>query len=231
VAATVDVVVLTIREHQLLALLIERGAEPFRGWWALPGGFIQPGETLDEAAARELREETGVDAAAYLEQVRAYGDPDRDPRMRVVSIAYLAVMSGVGELRAGTDARIAELVPVQQLLGRRPKHKLAFDHRIILRDCVEHARNKLESSSLATAFVGPEFTMSDLRGVYEAAWGVELDPGNFRRKVLQSPGFVEPTGSVAPPGPEGGKPPEIYRAGRTRRLASPLRRTPRGDDI
>src|ERR1043165_4446825 len=98
-AVTVDIVVLTIRDGQLLALLVERGAEPFRDWWAPPGGFGKPDETPEEAAARELREETGVEAAAYLEQVRAYGDPERDPRMRVVSVAFLAVMSGVGELR------------------------------------------------------------------------------------------------------------------------------------
>jgi 8-oxo-dGTP diphosphatase len=134
-------------------------------------------------------------------------------------------MRSVGTLQAGTDARRAELVPVHQLLGRRPKRRLAFDHRTILNDGIEHARAQLESSSLATAFVGPEFTMSDLRGVYEAAWGTELDPGNFRRKVLQTQGFVEPTGRRAASGPEGGKPPETYRAGSIDRLDPPLRRS------
>ena len=204
-------------------LLIERGEEPFAGWWALPGGFVRPQETLDAAAARELEEETGVRAAAHLEQFGAYGDPDRDPRMRVVSIGYLAIMRDVGAITASTDARNAELVPVPEVLARRAKRRLAFDHRTVLADALAFARNKLESTSLATAFVGPEFTMSDLRGVYEAAWETELDPGNFRRKVLQIPGFVEPTGRHAPAGPEGGKPPETYRSRPISPLRSPMR--------
>lgn len=215
VAVAVDIVVLTLVQRELQVVLVERGEEPFRGRWALPGGFVRPDESLEQAALRELREETDVDATAHLEQFGAYGEPDRDPRMRVVSISFLAIMRSVGPLAAGTDARAVELVRIADILGRRPKRKLAFDHRRILEDGIEHARQKLEYTSIATAFVGPEFTMSDLRGVYEAAWGVELDPGNFRRKVLHSPGFVEPTGRRAEPGPEGGKPAEVYRSSRT----------------
>src|SRR5215831_9727697 len=211
VAVTVDVVVLTLRNRRLHVLLVERGAEPWRGAWALPGGFIHPDETLDEAAARELREETGVDASAYLEQIGAYGDPGRDPRMRVVSVAYLAVLPQVAKLQGGTVAVAAELVPVEELVRPTPSRRLAFDHETILEDAIARTREKLESTSLAAAFVGPEFTLSDLREVY-AAWGIHFDPGNFRRKVLSTPNFVEWTGRYAPAGPEGGKPAETYRS-------------------
>lgn len=227
VAVTVDVVVLTILDGELRALLVQRGEPPYARRWALPGGFIRPDETLDEAAARELVEETGVDAAAHLEQVGAYGDPGRDPRMRVVTVAYLAVLRDVGRLVAGTDAANAELVAVADVLGAKPKRRLAFDHRHILADAVEQARQALESTSLATAFVGPTFTMSQLREVYEAVWDTELDPGNFRRKILANEDLVTPASGRAAPGPEGGKPASLYTAPPRRPVAplsSPFRR-------
>ncbi len=222
VAVTVDVVVLTLHRRGLHVLLVERAREPWQGAWALPGGFIHADETLDEAAARELREETGVDASAYLEQIGAYGDPGRDPRLRVVTVAYLAVLPEVGALAAGTDAARAELVPVDELLGPTPARKLAFDHELILAEAVARAREKLSSTSLATAFVGPEFTLGRLREVYEAAWGVDLDPGNFRRKILATKGFVAPTGRRVSAGPGGGKPAETYRSLGRARLHPPL---------
>jgi 8-oxo-dGTP diphosphatase len=224
VAVTVDIVVTTIADEKLQVLLIERGAEPFEGRWALPGGFIRATETLDRAAERELKEETGVDAAAYLQQLGAYGDPDRDPRMRIVTVAYLAVVPRLDGIEAGSDARRASLVPVDSLLGRRPKIRLAFDHLSVLRDGIERTREMLETTSLATAFVQTPFTLAELRGVYEAAWGQRVDPGNFRRKVLATPGFVVSLGTHARPGSEGGKPPELFRAGRAARLSPPLRR-------
>lgn len=224
VAVTVDMVVLTIVDETLQVLLVERGEQPFRDHSALPGGFIRPNETLDQAAGRELKEETGVSAAKHLEQVAAYGDPDRDPRMRVVTVSYLAIVPNLGPIRAGTDARHAELTPVSEILGRRPKCQLAFDHRRILTDAVERARAELEATSIATSFLGKEFTLSELRAIYEAIWGSELDPGNFRRKVLATEGFVRPTGERGIPGPEGGKPPDLYRAGNRVRLDPPLRR-------
>lgn len=231
VAVTVDVVVLTLAAGRLQVLLVERGSEPFLGAWALPGGFIRPHEALDQAVARELREETGVEAAAHLEQIGAYGDPDRDPRMRVVTVAYLAVLRDVGRIVAGTDAVRAELVPVQSLLAALPARRLAFDHGRILEDGIARAREKLASTSLATAFIGPEFTLSDLRGVYEAAWGVQLDPGNFRRKVLSTEGFVEPTGRRVPASPSGGKPAETYTAGGIVALHPPLQIAPLGSMV
>src|ERR671919_2828968 len=115
-AVTVDVVILTMSEGTLHALLVRRGEAPFAGMWAIPGGFKRPIETLDEAAQRELREETGVDAASLLTQFGAYGDPERDPRMNVVTVAYLAVLRDVGGVVAGTDSAHAALTPVSDVL-------------------------------------------------------------------------------------------------------------------
>jgi len=176
-AVTVDVVVLTMFEGTLHVLLVRRGEAPFEGMWAIPGGFKRPTETLDEAARRELGEETGVDAASLLTQFGAYGDPGRDPRMHVVTVAYLAVLREVGSIVAGSDAAEAALMPVSDVL--KGKVDLAFDHRRIVRDAIERVRVELEVTGIATAFVGTTFTLAELRAVYEAVWGVQLDAANF----------------------------------------------------
>ena len=219
VAVTVDLVVLTLRGGELHVLLVERGEEPFRGHLALPGGFVRPDETLDAAAVRELAEETGLrDVPGHLEQLRSYGDPARDPRMRVVSVAYLALAPDLPEPAAGTDAADARWVPVARASGSR----LAFDHRAILADGVERARAKLEYTSLATAFCAPEFTVADLRAVYEAVWGAALDPRNFHRKVTSTPGLLVDTGRTRTEGR--GRPATLYRAGDARTLQPPFTR-------
>ena len=171
--------------------------------WATPGGFKRPDETLDAAARRELSEETGVDVPSLLTQFGAYGDPGRDPRMNVVTVAYLAVLRDVGEIVAGTDASHAALVPASEILEQRIE--LAFDHLGIVRDAVERVRVELEVSGIATAFVGTTFTMAELRAVYEAIWGVQLDAANFRRSLVGEGargegGWVIPTGLTARPG-------------------------------
>src|SRR5688500_20218076 len=125
-AVTGDVVILAMSEAVLHVLLVERGEEPFKGMWAIPGGFKRPDETLDDAARRELSEETGVDVPSLLTQFGAYGDPGRDPRMDVVTVAYLAVLRDVGAIVAGTDAAHAALVPASDVLEQRLE--LAFDH-------------------------------------------------------------------------------------------------------
>ena len=227
-AVTVDVVILTMSEATLHVVLVRRGEEPFRGMWAIPGGFKRPTETLDEAAKRELREETGVDAASLLAQFGAYGDPERDPRMNVVTIGYVAVIRDVGAIVAGSDAADAALMPVSEVLnGKLP---LAFDHLRILRDAIERVRVELEVSGIATAFVGTTFTMAELRSVYEAIWGVQLDAANFRRSIVAEDGWVVPTGRHAPPGPAGGRPAELYRAGRAWRHGGPIHRIQRSDE-
>jgi ADP-ribose pyrophosphatase YjhB (NUDIX family) len=167
-AVTVDVVILTLRDGTLQVLLVRRGEEPFRGCWAIPGGFKRPTETLDEAASRELVEETGVVATGSLRQFGAYGDPGRDPRMNVVTVGYLAVLRHLPAPIAGTDAAAAAVVPVPEVLeGHRA---LAFD-----------------------------------RSVAGDAW-------------------VVPTGHRTRPGPSGGRPAELYRAGAAWRTGGPIHR-------
>jgi 8-oxo-dGTP diphosphatase len=219
-AVTVDVVILTMSEGALHVLLVRRGEAPFEGMWAIPGGFKRPVETLDEAAKRELSEETGVDAASLLAQFGAYGDPGRDPRMNVVTVGYIAVLRDVGAIVAGSDAADAALVPVSDVLNE--KLELAFDHHRILRDAIERVRVELEVSGIATAFVGTTFTMAELRAVYEAIWGVQLDAANFRRSLVAEEGWVVPTGRRARPGPGGGRPAELYRAGRAWKDGGPI---------
>ena len=217
VAVTVDVVILTVRDDELCVLLVRRGVHPFLNDWALPGGFVRADEDLDAAARRELREETGVDARAHLEQVGSYGAPARDPRMRVVSIAYLALVAELPRPVAATDAAEARFWPVADL----DEVPLAFDHRRILDDAVERARAKLEYTSLASTFLTEPFTIADLRRVYETVWGVELHAANFRRKVLATPGFVVPCGERRPTGRGWA---DLYTRGETTRLHPPILR-------
>ena len=206
-AITVDVVVLTIGRHALQVLLIERGSEPFLGALALPGGFVQPDENLDQAAARELAEETGLDAGAWhLEQLASYGAPGRDPRMRVVTVAYLAICAELPTLRPGGDAAAAALASVEEI--ERGAVHLAFDHELIVKDAVDRMRSKLEYTALAAKFCPPEFTISQLRRVYEAVWGVRFDPGNFHHDVQASGAFERRAG--APPWSRRGRPGALW---------------------
>ncbi|MEZ0089644.1 8-oxo-dGTP diphosphatase [Streptacidiphilus sp. EB129] len=233
-AVTVDLVVLTVRDHALCALMVRRGEPPYQGFWALPGGFVRPDEGLIEAAARELAEETGLrthgaagqgpGVGAHLEQLATYGDPQRDPRMRVVSVAHLALAPDLPTPRPGGDVRSARWAPVEELLGRGDGDGLllAFDHTRILADGVERARSKIEYSSLATAFCPAEFTVGELRQVYESVWGVSLDPRNFHRKVTGTPGFLVPAGGTTTR--QGGRPAQLFRAGGATVLNPPMLR-------
>jgi len=221
-AVTVDLVVLTIREEQLCVLAVRRGAPPYRGRWALPGGFVRQEEGLVEAATRELAEETGLrELPVHLEQLATYGAPKRDPRKRVVSVAYLAFAAQLPEPAAGTDAADARWHPVEQLLSR--SSGLAFDHDRILADGLERARAKLEYSPLATAFCADDFTVAELRRVYEVVWGTSLDPRNFHRKVTGAPGFLVPTGRRTTR--NGGRPAQLYRRGAATLLNPPITRS------
>ena len=218
---TVDLVVFTVRDEQLCALAVRRSGPPYKGRWALPGGFVEEDEDLLDAALRELAEETGlVELPVHLEQLATYGAPRRDPRQRVVSVAYLALAAELPDPAAGSDAAAARWRPVEELLGARPR--LAFDHDQILEDGLERARAKLEYSPLATAFCAREFTVAELRRVYEVVWGLELDPRNFHRKVTKTLGFVVPTGATTTR--DGGRPAQLFRRGTARTLHPPLTR-------
>ena len=220
-AVTVDMVLLTVTEGRFSVLLVERDTHPFRGFAALPGGFVQPAEDLDAAAVRRLEQETGVRRdAAWVEQLGAFGGPDRDPRMRVVSVAYLVFAPDLPAPHPGTGTRSVSWVPVNEVEPER----LAFDHATVLAAGVERARAKLEYTPLAAAFCGEELTVADLRRVYEAVWGVELDPRNFHRKVTGTPGFLHPLGRAAPVGREGGRPAALYRRGPATTLHPPMLR-------
>ena len=219
VYVTVDVVLLTLRADELQVLMVRRGSNPWRGSLALPGGFVRQTEDLPDAARRELRDETGLALEpAHLEQLGSFGRPDRDPRARTVSVAYLGVLPALPQPVAGTDAAEADWRPVDAMLDE----PLPFDHDLILRAGVERARSKLEYSTLATAFVGPTFTIADLRRVYETTWGSARDPGNVHRTVLGSTGFVrrvdgERSGSR-------GRPAALYERGGATLLHPPILR-------
>lgn len=220
VMLAVDLVILTLRDSRLHVLLVERGVEPYKGAWALPGGFLSHAEEdLTAAAHRELAEEADMDVEAlHLEHLDVYGTPGRDPRGRVVSVAYLAIAPGLPEPTAGTDAAGARWQSTDQVLCG--ELELAFDHRKIVADGVERARAKLERSSLATAFCGPTFTITDLQRVYEAVWGITLDPRNFYRKVQKSSGFIIAADTDRKV--TAGRPARLFKAGPRKDLYPPM---------
>jgi len=192
---TVDLSIFTIRDGKLQLLLIERGNHPEKGKWALPGGFVNPDESLDQAARRELQEETGVDleATGYLEQVKSYGYPGRDPRGSVVSTLYAALIPQdyLPEPEAADDAARARFVPVEEAQG--DGFVLAFDHEMLLRDALLRVRSKIEYSPMVFDFLESEpFTIEELREVYEIVWGMKILPSDFRRRISQAQGALAP---------------------------------------
>ena len=217
-SVTVDVVCLTVRNDSFQVLLVERGSDPFEGRLALPGGFVEIDEELEHAARRELQEETSIEAPYLIEQLATYGTPDRDPRGRMVSIAHLVIAPDLGEAVGGTDAAAAGWYDVPDLLDD-PK-ALAFDHHRILGDAVDRACSKLAWSPLATKFCPPEFTIDELRRVYETIWGLQLDPANFDREVFGAEGFLVESGEQTDGG--GGSPAKLYRKGSAERIHPPL---------
>jgi 8-oxo-dGTP diphosphatase len=186
IQVTVDIVVFTVHEQTLQVLLIERGIDPFQGLYALPGGFVRAEETLEQAAFRELLEETGT-KDVYLEQLYTFGDPHRDPRGRVVTVAYYALVpNDKSPLLAGTDAAAAAWYPVSAL------PPLAFDHKRIVEYAVDRLRNKLEYTNVGFQLLPAKFTLGALQALHEAILGKPLDKRNFRRKVLGL-GLVKPS--------------------------------------
>ena len=174
----VDIVIFTIQSGSLKVLLVRRKIAPFEGKFALPGGFVHEDEGLEEAALRELEEETGV-GEVYLEQLYSFGTPKRDPRGRVISVAYFALISPDRTLQAGSDAAEAQWHEMRKL------PLLAFDHAAILGYALERLRNKLEYTTVGFQLLPEKFTLPDLQTVYEAILDKALDKRNFRRKIAQ----------------------------------------------
>jgi len=180
-SVSVDLVIFTIADDDLKVLLIRRGAEPYRDCWALPGGFVEIDESLEDAAARELREEAGV-TSVYLEQLYTFGDPGRDPRGRVISVSYFALVDAERQrIRAATDAIDARWFSVFDAENSR---KLAFDHGKILDYAVWRLRNKIEWTTVGYELLPRKFTLSELQRVYEIILQKPVDKRNFRKKVL-----------------------------------------------
>lgn len=184
-AVTTDIVIFTIRDGQLKLLLIKRGGEPYQGRWALPGGFVEMDEDLEACARRELEEETGV-SGVYLEQLYTFGRPDRDPRERVITVAYYALIpSDQVRLQAATDAEAVGWFAFEEL------PPLAFDHDEIVAMAHQRLVAKLDYSTIAFQFLPREFTLSDLQDVYEIILRAEVDKRNFRKQVLALGKLVE----------------------------------------
>jgi 8-oxo-dGTP diphosphatase len=223
VAVSVDVVVLTLRQGHMNVLLVRRTSSPFNGAWALPGWFIDPNEDADAAALRGLGVETGMDASDWhVEQLRTYTAPTRDPRMRVVSVAYLALLPDLPAPRPRDGS--VRFWPLEEVAAPDGP-PLAFDHGDILGAGVERARAKLEYTTLAASFLKEPFTVLELRRVYEAVWGTTIEPANFRRKVLGATDFLRPTGDKAPPRPGRGRPQaELFVRGPATQLSPPFLR-------
>lgn len=201
-AVTVDMVLFTVRDGQLQLLLIRRGAEPHRGKWALPGGFVEMDEGLEQAARRELEEETGV-SAGYLEQLYTFGAPGRDPRERVITVAYLALLPAMRlPPRAASDAEAAAWFAIDAL------PPLAFDHREIVTMAQQRLQDRVDHSTLVFHLLPAEFTLSQLQSVYEAIQQQSLDKRNFRKRMLARE-QIEESGGVSREGRQ--RPARLYR--------------------
>ncbi len=221
VVLAVDVALFAVDSDALVVLLVERSRKPHVGRWALPGAVVEPGEAMVTAAGRAVTGRTGiVEPFDRIEQLRLFDDPGRDPRTRVVSAAFLAVRAQAVAPPGGALAT-GRWWPVEAC-GADAGPTLAFDHLEILTAAVEGLRSRLERTDLATALVGEPFTLGDLRRAYEACWGADLEPANFRRKILATPGFVEATGTTRAVGT--GRPAELYGRGDGVALHPPMPR-------
>ena len=177
-SVTVDIVIFTIQDGELKVLLVKRGLEPFKGKWAIPGGFVKMPESLENAAKRELEEETGV-KDVYLEQLYSFGDPGRDPRGRVITVAYIALVnSGKIKLEAKTDAEDA------RWFSMRKVPQLAFDHKKILEYAFKRLKWKFEYTTVAFSMLPKQFTISQVKEIYEIGFDKEFDKRNFAKKLL-----------------------------------------------
>jgi 8-oxo-dGTP diphosphatase len=178
IRVAVDAVVFSIINEDLKVLLIKRNKAPFKGKLALPGGLLEPNEALEEAVKRELAEETNV-SHVFLHQFGAYGDINRDPRGRIVSIAFIALVSPEQKLISTKDARAAEWHPIDDL------QDMAFDHRKVIEDSLEELKFEMQTTNIANQILSKEFTLSELQHLYEIVLKIPLDKRNFRRRIKE----------------------------------------------
>lgn len=181
---TVDIVLFTVINNTLQVLLIQRKTEPYQEMWAIPGGFIHVGETLEEAAARRLKEETSAENI-FLAQLHAFGGPKRDPRARVITVAYYALVSAE-RLNLETQSPNNSSVGDIQWFSVSDLPELAFDHKEILKAALHRLKKQLQSTSVAFQLLPAKFTLTELQRVYELILGKSLDKRNFRKKILSS---------------------------------------------
>ncbi len=175
-SVTTDCVIFGFDGQKLQVLLIERGIEPYKGRWAFPGGFLNPDETAEQGALRELQEETGL-TGAYIEQFHTYTDPNRDPRERVITIAYYALVR-IQEVKGGDDAAKAQWFALDEV------PQLAFDHDRILRDAMRQIRERIHFEPIGFELLPEKFTMKELQSLYEAILDIKFDRRNFAKKML-----------------------------------------------
>ncbi len=197
---TVDVVIFALRDDDLQVLLVRRKNPPFDGKWAIPGGFVRHEESLEDAASRELFEETGV-RDVHVEQLFTFGTIDRDPRGRMVTVAYVALVPAPLALHAGTNASEAQWKSMYAL------PEMAFDHQEIVTYALKRLRYKLEYTAVGFRMLPKTFTLSQLQRAYETILGERLDKRNFRRRILQA-GVIEETGEMQT---GDGRPAKLYR--------------------
>ena len=186
-AVTVDLVIFTVNNDLLKIMLIKRAENPFADSWSLPGGFLKVGESLEEAALRVLKEKTGMEDV-YMEQLYTFGDPDRDPRARVITVAYFALIPWKNLIQPDSD-KITDLMWVS--VDRLPK--LAFDHRAIVEYAVQRLRAKAGYSNIVYSLMPIKFRLSELQNIYEIIINAKLDKRNFRKRMLAT-GLLQETG-------------------------------------
>tara|TARA_B100001996_G_C18652779_1_gene590087 strand:+ start:830 stop:1552 length:723 start_codon:yes stop_codon:yes gene_type:complete len=222
-AVTVDAVIFSIVEKKLNCLLIKRNMEPYRDYWALPGGFLKRNESSDSAFKRELLEESGFMSKGlnYWKEFKSYSDPKRDPRnnkdYQIISIAYVGITNEEKiikeniEIKGGSDASEAKMIPVEEIIGKNKKN-IAFDHLEIIKDAKQYIGERIEKESLALNFLPSEFTLSELRNVYEELWGKKLHQSNFERKINSIENFIIKTKNTKLTGSN--RPAQLYKKGK-----------------
>jgi len=177
-SVTVDIVIFTVQDNELKVLLVKRAVEPFKNKWAIPGGFVKMDESLEDAAIRELKEETGV-KDVYLEQLYSFGEPKRDPRGRVITVAYMALINSEKiKLKAATDVSEVQWFSIKKIPA------LAFDHKKILDYSLKRLKWKFEYTNVAFSLLSKEFTLGEIQKIYEVVFNQQFDKRNFSKKIL-----------------------------------------------